>query len=364
MFIAAGGTFVTGNARMQVVDVSGRPFEMGRQIGEECVSKARAQRKGAAEAISHYTGMSWRNAVERAKFYLPYAAEFYPDFVEEIRGYAEGVKMPFDDVFALCCPELSSSQGFHGCTDVVVSEDVTQDGSVLACHNEDWNPGALKNVVLVRAKPSGKPSFISTCYAGLIPTTGMNDRGISITGNALSANDVRVGIPRLFPVRRVLEARRIGEALTMATPPGRASSYNNICSERTGEIYSLEGSATDCATLYAAAGHLVHTNHYTVETMRKFEAYPNSIAGSVVRYNRAKRLLKRQLGSVTIESVKELLRDHVNMPESICGHAKPSLHPSDTWETIFSVIYDLTDLSAHVCRGHPCEGRYYRVDIE
>lgn len=351
-------------AGLQVVDVSGKPFEMGRQIGEKCASKAKAQRRRTAEAIKHYTGTSWSSAVERAKRYLPYATDFHPDYVEEIRGYAEGAGMSFEETFPLCCSELQSSQGYKGCTDVVVSGDVTNDERVIACHNEDWNPGALKDVVLLRARPDGKPSFICTSYAGILPSTGMNSEGVSITGNALNPNDIRVGIPRVFPVRRILEADRIGQALSWAMPPGRASSYNNICSDSHGEIYSLEGSATDCAWIYASDGFLVHTNHYTVERMQKFEEYPYSLAGSKVRYNRATRLVKSRIGDVTIESMKELFKDHVNWPDSICSHADSSVNRLDTWETIFSVFYDLTELCAYVCKGHPCKGSYVRVGLE
>jgi isopenicillin-N N-acyltransferase-like protein len=353
---------MSGAARLQVVEVSGKPFDMGRQAGKKCAAKAKVYRNAIAGSIEFYTGMKWARAVEQSKFYLPHAKDFYPDFVEELEGYAEGAGITFEEAFTLCCHELLSSLGFKGCTDIVVSDQVTADGSVLAGHNEDWDASCLQTVVLLHAKPSKKPSFICTSYAGLAPSTGMNDRGVCLTGNALSPNDTRIGIPKIFPVRKVLEARRIGEALESAMPKGRASSYNNICSDKNGEIYSLEGSATDCAWLYSIDGYLVHTNHYTAEKMRRFESEPVSV-GSTVRYNRALRLIERQLGDVTVESLTDVFKDHVNRPNSICGHRNPKVHPLDSSETIFSVIYDLKKLRLHVCKGHPCEGRYVQIDL-
>lgn len=350
-------------ARFQIVEVSGRPFDMGKQAGQKCASKGKAYRKAIAESIGFYTGKSWSRAVEQSKLYLPYAEDFYPDFVEEITGYAEGAGIAFQEAFALCCHELLSPLGFKGCTDVVVSDEVTADGSVLAGHNEDWDSRSLPLVVLLHAKPSKKPSFICTSYAGLVPSTGMNDKGVCLTGNALSPNDSRVGIPKLFPVRKTFEARRVGEALRWAMPGERASSYNNICTDKNGEIYSLEGSATDCAWLYASDGYLVHTNHYTVDRMRRFESDPSGITCSVVRYNRARRLIRRQLGEVTLETLVDLFRDHVNKPDSICRHRDPSVNINDSSETIFSVIFDLKSLTLHACKGHPCEGRYTSVRI-
>jgi len=351
-------------ARLQVVEVSGKPYDMGRQAGRKCAPKARAYRKTIAESIKYYTGMSWEHAVGQSKLYLPYAKEFYPDYIEELEGYADGAGIAFQEAFTLCCHELLSPLGFKGCTDVVASDEVTSDGKVLVGHNEDWDAQCLPMVVLLRAKPSKKPAFISTSYAGLVPSTGMNDKGICLTGNALSPNDTRVGIPKLFPVRKVLEARRIGEALQWAMPKERASSYNNICSDRNGEIYSLEGSATDCAWIYAFDGYLVHTNHYTAEKMERFESDPSGVTCSRVRFNRAVRLIERQLGDVTVDSLMSLFRDHVNRPDSICRHRDPSVHVLDSSETIFSVIYEPKRLTVHACKGHPCEGKYVETALK
>jgi len=344
---------------LPVVEVEGKPFEMGEMAGRKCASRAKAYRASMAENIEYSTGMDWSKAVTRSRLFLPYAEGFYPDFVEEIRGYASGAKMPFEDAFTLCCHELLSPLGFKGCTDMAFSCDATLDGHVLIGHNEDWSSDQLDTVVLLHAKPKGKPEFVTTSYAGLLPSSGMNSAGISLTGNALSPNDTRIGIPKVFPVRKVLEARRIGEALEYAMPADRASSYNNICSDKNGEIYSLEGSATDFALIYALGGFLVHANHYTVEKMQRFETYPSGISCSIVRYARAMKLAESMVGRATVETIAEAFRDHVNRPDSICRHADPKLHRLDASETIFSVIFDLTASEAHVLKGHPCDNGGY-----
>ena len=351
---------------LPLIEASGKPFDMGRSVGKKCAAKGALYRKCMAASIRHYTGMEWPKAVERAKSYLPYSEEFYPDFVEEIRGYSDGSRIPFAEAFTLLCHEFLGPSGFRGCTDIAVSGDVTADGSVLAAHNEDFTPSHLAAVVLLHGKPKGKPEFITTSYAGLFPSSGMNSAGISLTGNALEPNDVRIGVPKSFPVRKVMEARRIGEALTWSLPPGRASSYNNICSDSNGEIYSMEGSATDCAWIYAHDGYIVHTNHYLAEKMKRYELDTSSsaLATSTVRYNRALRLIEDQLGSVTLDSMKSILSDHVNKPGSICRHPDPGLHPLDISETIFSVVFDLTRLDAHICKGKPCKGKYYRFSLK
>jgi isopenicillin-N N-acyltransferase-like protein len=350
-------------AALPVIEASGKPFELGLAVGRKCAARAVQYRRSIAASVEFYTGFGWKKAIERAELFLPYAEDFDPDHIEELKGYAQGSKMPFEEVFALCCHELLSPLGFKGCTDVAINGDISSDGRVLAAHNEDWSPTAQETVVLLHAKPKGKPEFVATSYAGFLPSCGMNSAGISLTGNALSPNDARVGIPKSFPVRKVLEAKRIGEALECAMPEARASSYNNIVSDKNGEIYALEGSATDCAWIYAIDGYLVHTNHYTAEKMQRFEAYPSFIACSVFRYNRALRLIEDQLGSATVESLHKLFGDHVNKPGSICRHPDPGVNPLDISETIFSVIFDLTDLEAHVLKGKPCTGGYLKYSL-
>lgn len=348
---------------LPVIEVSGKPLEMGREMGKKCARRAVAYRKSIGTAVHYYTGMLWEDAVQKAKGYLPYAQEFDPDFIEELQGFSEGSKLSFDHLFALCCHELMDPQGAKACTDIVANGDVTRDGNVLAGHNEDWSLEQLPTVVLLHAKPKGKPEFFCTSYAGLVPSCGMNSAGISLTGNALSPNDTRIGIPKIFSVRKTLEARRIGEAMEFAMPAGRASSYNNIVCDKNGEMYSLEGSATDFVPIYAIDGYMVHTNHYTTERMWGFESNRDSLSCSTFRYNRALRLLEDQLGSVTPESMIAIFRDHVNKPGSICRHPDPKVHPIDVSETIFSVIFDLTNLEAYILKGKPCSGDYVKHSL-
>lgn len=348
---------------LQLVEVSGKPFEMGRQAGRKCAARAALYRRTMAPAVEYYTGYRWERAVEKAQEYLPFAQDFYPDYVEEIRGFAEGSRMPFGELFTMTVHELLSPIGFKGCTDIVANGDVTEDGRVLAGHNEDWSAEQMETVVLLHAKPSGKPEFVCTSYAGLLPSCGMNSAGISLTGNALSPNDARMGIPKMFPVRRSLEAKRIGEAMDFAMPKDRASSYNNIVTDANGEVYSLEGSATEVAMIYAVDGYLVHTNHYTAPKMLRFEADPNAMTCSNFRYNRALRLVEDQLGGITPESMMSIFRDHVNKPGSICRHPDPGVNRFDVAETIFSVVYDLTHREAHVLKGKPCQGEYIKFGL-
>jgi len=82
-----------------------------------------------------------------------------------------------------------------------------------------------------------------------------------------------------------------------------------------------------------------------------------------VRLNRARRLLRAQLGAVTVDSLQALLRDHVNFPNSICVHEDPEDPPHEREMTLASLVMDLTERVMWAAPGPPCEGDYvaYRL---
>ena len=75
---------------LPVVEVSGKPYDMGKVAGRKCAAKGHAYKKAISEYIVYWMGASWQKAVDRAKLHLPFAEDFYPDFVDEIKGYADG----------------------------------------------------------------------------------------------------------------------------------------------------------------------------------------------------------------------------------------------------------------------------------
>jgi isopenicillin-N N-acyltransferase-like protein len=188
-------------------------------------------------------------------------------------------------------------------------------------------------------------------------SAGFNAAGIGLTGNQVSCNDIRPGVPRLLIVRAILAARRLEEAMDACLLPQRASSYNNIVADAQGEVYSMEGSATECAPIYIEDDILAHANHYVRPEMLRFEADRNDIGGSVIRHNRALRLLRENYGQLSPEVLQQLLSDHQNYPGSICKHGLETV-------TVFSLIANLNERRAWVGRGRPCETTYTEHTLE
>jgi isopenicillin-N N-acyltransferase-like protein len=332
-----------------------------RQVGQEIGSALRPQLQRLATLIraSLPLGVSWDDMVLQTKLYLEHSRAVYPQYVDELEGMAEGAELPFEVIFLGICEELWDPPAWgsrgpgpaRGCTDFAARGRATADGSTLLAHTNDLRPHAEEDVVILQIRAADEPEFLGVSVAGWGHSAGFNAAGISMTGNKVSCNDIRPGVPRLLQVRAILAARRLGEAMDACLLPQRASNYNNIVANTEGEVYSMEGSATDCEPIYIDGDILAHANHYVSTPMRRFEADRNKISDSVMRHNRAMRLLRENYGQLSPELFKKLLADHVNYPASICKHTGQSI-------TAFSIIIDLNQLTAWIGRGQPCQTTY------
>lgn len=336
-----------------VIEIRGSHRQVGQQIGELNRPRAQALRDDLRNSLPG--GVSLEQMLDKGRLCLAHTRNVYPQYVDEISGIAEAMGVSVDELFLSFCEELWEPPTWRfqerGCTDMAARGPATADGSALLAHTNDLGPEAEAKLVILRIQAGDEPEFLGISAGGLGFSAGFNAAGIGLTGNEVSSNDVRPGVPRLLMVRAILAARRLEEAMDVCLLPQRASNYNNILGDPSGEIYSMEGSATDCEPIYIADNILAHANHYVSAPMRNFEADRNLIAGSVIRYNRCRRLLQDNYGLLTPELFKTLLADHVNYPASVCKHGSTTV-------TAFGLIINLTERRAWIGRGRPCETQW------
>jgi isopenicillin-N N-acyltransferase-like protein len=194
-------------------------------------------------------------------------------------------------------------------------------------------------------------------YGPLLVNIGLNAEGIGVAIDSVYPTDGRVGVPRILCSRAVLNARSIGQAIRACVPKLRAGGYSYVLADSHGELYCVETSATTHDILYGDAGWLVHTNHYRSAKMQALEE-PGTYSSSHVRLNRARRLLRAQAGGITVTSLQDLLRDHVNYPDSICMHEDLSDPLHDRQQTLVSLVMDLSAQVVWAAPGPPCQGQY------
>lgn len=351
-FVASGFLFPAEEMKIPIIHVKGNHYQAGYQIGTHMKEQLNELIKQSKDYIANKTEMKWEDIRAQSQLFLEYSKKYMPEYVEEVRGAADASGIDLVDLFSDLCEEIFSKNYLKGCSDLIASGDVTADGSVLVAHNNDTSPDLEKYAVVIHYQVDGEPEILAVGYGGLAISVGFNSAGISLTGNELSMNDMKIGVPRMLLCRKILAAKTIGEAIDAAIFQPRASNYNMVLTDDNGEIYSIEGSATDYEAIYASDGYLVHTNHYVAPRMRKYELDPRALTSSVVRYNRANRLMKNNKDKISIDVLKKMLKDHVNRPRSLCRHGAHV-------KTTFSVIINLNTKIMLLAKGNPCESKYF-----
>jgi isopenicillin-N N-acyltransferase-like protein len=349
-----------------IVDASGSHYDIGLTIGRavpECIAGMIGNYQ---ELFANLPGFksTWAQAMVHARKYLPFVEEALPQYVDELRGMAEGAGVAFDDVLLCnCFEELTDDMLFEKCTTVAFAPEQTVDGHVLLGHTEDWLPLDRDWQYIVRARPDDEPAFVSPVYGGLLANVGFNANGLAQCINTVYPNDARVGIPRLFIGRHVLAAPRLGVAIERTLRPRRAAGYNHVLADDSGELYNLETTARHSDLLYAHNGYLTHTNNYLSPRLRDYEV--DVIVGATLRVNRSARLARQALqrGPIGFDDVKVILSDHNNYPYSICAHAE-DVPPRDQTVTISAYVIDLTARTLWYCYGNPCTGEFVPITLE
>ncbi len=354
--------------KLPLIEIYGPHYQMGCQIGEACREQVKHSIDNAnsllEEAYEHLQ-LTWQGAQTQARKYIPFAEERYPQYVEELKGIADGAGVSFADVAVVNGMEAVTMDALHltKCTSMAVSQEHTANGDVLVAHNEDWVPEDESDVFIVSARPDDEPPFLAMTYGALLPNIGFNAFGIAQCCDSVYPSDSRIGIPRVVVSRAVLSARTPGEAIRHMLVRQRAAGYNHLLVHESGEMYNVEVSSRRFALLAAEDGYLAHTNHYLDPQMQAIETDSDELVATRVRYSRANRLL-RQTPLHTVKSLQTIQKDHINRPDSICNHINEADHPLDREKTVTALLIDLTKRQMHATWGNPCESLYYTYQLD
>ena len=350
--------------RIPILRVAGSHREVGRAIGAAAAPAIRAAVDFDAELPE---GRSRDEQLALAARHRAVTGAATGWLVEEIDGVAEGAGVDPLALFAASIEEIWAVRPSQAgtpvpvpgrCSDLVVGPPHTADGHLWVAHNNDLGEESEADILAVEWRVPGEPVVFSLGIGPWI-SVGWNSAGLSLTGNELSPNDERVGVPRLLMVRQQLTAGTIDEAVALALRPDRASSYNTVLAHRNGRVINVEGSATDAVVREIdPGGTFAHTNHFVEAGMLRFEGDPAYAVRSGVRHARACALLaaaeRAPAESVTPAVLRSWLSDHEGAPDSICRH--PAADADGPVKTVFWTLADVTAGEVAYGRGNPCAG--------
>ena len=164
-----------------------------------------------------------------------------------------------------------------------------------------------------------------------------------------------------------MDCETLAEALTEVTRMPLGCCANFMLGHRNGECVDVEIENADFDVLYPK-----RRNHRAYESFPEFQTADTSgerirqnisLADSFVRLGRADKLLRRMGNYISADDIKEVLRDHVEFPNSICRHDNPKVLEGLRMGTVFSMIVNLTAGISISAKGSPCETEYEHYHI-
>jgi isopenicillin-N N-acyltransferase-like protein len=290
--------------------------------------------------------------------------------VDEMRGIARGAAVPFERIFLLnSLLDLSSfrylelAENFAGCsTFAVVAEAET--GKTLLGQTYDMPEFHRDYLTLLRLQPAQGPRQLVCTFAGIVGACGLNEAGIGVNINYLSPRDVGQGRLHSVVVRQTLASPQLADALTPAVVPPRAGGAHFLIADADGNVLSIETTAQRYEVFYPAGNAIGHTNHYLGAGLKGIEYIRSgSIGGSLARYTALRRFLHEHAGRLTVESLKELTRNHTSYPRSICAHGADFEPAGGRTTSVTAMVQVLADRTIHITNGCACANEYHAVAL-
>ncbi len=248
--------------RLSSIAVTGTPFEIGKALGQH----------GAAAAHRHLirthawavvTGFKDSERVQEA---LSLTEKHFPNYLDELTGLADGLDLPFVDVFAWNCRGDVWALSPDGCTTVQ-----TPGAKPGVAHNEDGDPGLRAGCAIATVQPKLGRTFSAFVYPASLPghTFALNDAGLVMTVNNIRSRQSGNGLPRMVLTRALLDCTSLDEAIDLLRVSPRAGAFH-LTLARSGEpeIFSVEFTHDNVSVIPVAA-QSCHANHLIHETTIK-----------------------------------------------------------------------------------------------
>jgi len=254
-------------ARLPFIRVAGTPYEVGAQLGRH-----------ARAIVAQYlvTTHAWAS-VMAFRDHPPIAAaralteRRFPRHWQELQGLAEGLGLPFDDVFAWNSRGDVWAMAPDGCTTVLlpgVSPPAAAGGPVwpVLAHNEDGHAGLRPGCALAEVRAAGGKAFTAFVYPASLPghTFAVTEAGLVQTVNNIRAQNAGDGLPRMVLARAALDCDSIDAAVALVEASPRAGAFHlSLAQAGDPRLVSLEFTHAGCSAVEAArplchANHLVH----------------------------------------------------------------------------------------------------------
>ncbi|WP_158095888.1 C45 family peptidase [Cloacibacillus sp. An23] len=355
-------------AYMPFFTIQGRtPRERGADYGSQC----RELIGGVLERYmtffnSGHAAVSWDDAREISKKFLPFIEAYSPELLEELRGVAEGSGASFDDLLTLNSRSeamtlvrrpASDEEELDGCSSVAVLPEASADGHTILAQNWDTYTWQEYGTVILQVLKDGGADMMIVTEAGQLARYGMNQAGLALGVNSLhkTSNTKVFGVPSVFVRRKFLEQDRYVDAVNKIFGAEAMLPMYYAAAYGAGDAMGFEKLARGQLVLYPENGLISHSNHIKHP---KYGYQVDALGGTLYRDRRILRRLAPKAGAITRADIIEAFKDHFGFPFSVCRHGDERKKELDKISTLGCIVMDATDKRLWACKGTPCCGQF------
>ena len=260
---------------IRVLDVVGSPAAMGYAHGRAHAEEIRTYAQDRLNLLSStlWGGRSRSDVLDLARACLPAHEAHSAALYTEMVGIAEGAGITpaeivlvggftdFLDIVRNSSGDvpLAAATEDH-CTAFIVPDHRAAGAGFLG-QTWDMHDSATDYVLLLRLAPENGPAALVFTTTGCVGQFGINELGVCVGINNLTAADGRIGVTWPFVVRHALMQPTATDARDVILEANLAGGHNFLLFDRSGVGYNVEAMPTQRPVTQLNADPLVHTNH-------------------------------------------------------------------------------------------------------
>lgn len=365
-----------------VVEVSGSPYEMGVQHGEQAKEQIQTY-ASLYEVPTSLPGVDAENVLEKNEAIIENVA---PSLISEMKGIADGADVSYD--FILFLNMFLSMR----CTSWGATGGATEEGHAVLGKNRDFTYAAYKNQIVLKANPENGKSFVALTNAGLVGMDQfLNENGLGAVNNMVATEHADGGISTLLVYRVIAQNCSSAENVT--------NFLDNIPLSHGGNFIAADNSDKLIA-IEAAAGKgnyqvdrpvdnvISRTNHFVTKKMVPYEAPISSpslqrkgwaMESSLERKGRIERVVNSHKGEINVDVAESMNADYFPSKgwSSVCRRGEMAFEYSlnlrnmlldmvfvNSGGTVSSIVILPEEDVFKVAMGHPCDTEFkiYRAE--